>query len=435
MLVKRWKSAVLAVVIALGTGVLTHGATLDEILGHVEKRCATMKDMSCTMTMEMKMMNHAVSAKGEMRVVVPNQYCVELVMKTGGEQPPMKMKMVSDGRIMYQEMKTGDKVMVNKIDMEASGMNDAAMAGGGLGMGGGMGNFNQDPGQMVAGMRKFMDLAVMDDETLEGGGKAWVIEGKFKPGYYRMMEAQGGGQQNVELLKSQMGGMRIFVGQKNEYVEKMEFLANDAEQTKTGVIELKNLKFNQNPAADLFKYTPAEGVAVNDMTETMRKQMEAVKKAMEAPEKAELAPAPAGVLKAGVPGPAFQAKTFDGKTIDLVAMRGKPALLFFWATYQKASVAQLVAVNKLAADAKGAIEVVALSLDEAGAAADVEKTVKEKGITVNVALGEAAVLDAYWITEVPSYVLLDADGKVVGSESKPKDLTTLEKTVNEITKK
>ena len=250
-----------------------------------------------------------------------------------------------------------------------------------------------------------------------------------------MMEAQGGGQQNVELLKSQMGGMRIFVSQKDEYVERMEFLANDAEQTKTGVIELKNLKFNQNPAADLFKYTPVEGVAVNDMTETMRKQMEAVKKAMEAPEEAEAPAAPAGVLKAGVPGPAFQAKTLDGKTIDLAEMRGKPVLLFFWATYQKASVAQLVTVNKLAADQKGAIEVVALSIDDAGAMDEVRKVVKEKGITLDVALGEAAVLDAYWITEIPSYVLLDADGKVVGSESKPKDLTELLKMVNEITKK
>jgi hypothetical protein len=98
-------------------------------------------------------------------------------------------------------------------------------------------------------------------------------------------------------------------------------------------------------------------------------------------------------------------------------------------------VAQLVTVNKLAVNKKGAIEVVALSLDEAGEAGAVRNVLKEKGISLNVAMGEKAVLDAYWITEIPSYVLLDADGKVVGSESKPKDLAALEKTVEQMTKK
>jgi peroxiredoxin len=232
-----------------------------------------------------------------------------------------------------------------------------------------------------------------------------------------------------------MGGMRIFVGQKDEYVNRMEFLASDAEKTRTGVVELTDLKFNQGLAPELFMYTPPEGVAVNDMTEVMRKQMDAVRNAMDVPEEAEAPAAPAGVLKVGVPGPAFQVKTLDGKTIDLAGMRGKPVLLFFWATWHKASVAQLVTVNKLAVNKKGAIEVVALSLDEAGEAGAVRNVLKEKGISLNVAMGEKAVLDAYWITEIPSYVLLDADGKVVGSESKPKDLAALEKTVEQMTKK
>jgi len=432
MYFKRGKRAVLALVIALATGAIAYGETLEEILKHVEKKCATMKDMSCTMTMEMRMMGQTVSAKGDMKMVLPMAFLVNLVMEGGGMPAPMKMKMVSDGHTMYQEMNLGDKVFVNKFDIEAAGMAQGGMGGFGMGMGGGMGNL--DPAKQLEEVKKFMDLEVMKDEVLEGGQKAWVIEGKFKPEFYQMQAGKGGG--NVEAMKNMMGGMRIFIGQQDEYVNRMEFLAGDEEKTRTGEIDLTDLKFNQGLGPELFVYEPPEGVAVNDLTEMMRKQMEARRKAMEAPgEKVEAPAAPAGVLKAGVAGPAFVAKTLDGKTIDLAAMRGKPVVLFFWATWHKGSVKQLSEVNKLAEDRKGAIQVVALSLDEAGEAAAVKKVVEENGIRVSVAIGEKAVLDAYWIAEIPAYVLLDAEGKVAGSEVKPKDLAALEKTVNEITKK
>jgi len=307
-------------------------------------------------------------------------------------------------------------------------------------MGGGIGGLNPDPARSLSELKKFMDLEAGPEETLEDGQKAWVIEGKFKPEYYRLLEEQAKGSEggNVEMLKSQMAGMRIYIGQQDEYINRMEFLGEG--DKKTGVMEFQTLKFNQGLAPEAFQYTPPEGVEVNDMTETMRRQMAAMRKALGTEGgTTEKGPegnvAPAGVLKVGVPAPAFKVKTLDGKDLDLTELRGKPVLVFFWATWHKGSLQQLVAANKLTGEHKGAFDVVALSLDEPGAADEVRKAVKENDLTVRVAIGDDALFNAYWITEIPAYVLVDAEGKVAGSESKPKDLAAFEKTLQQLTKK
>ena len=50
-------------------------------------------------------------------------------------------------------------------------------------------------------------------------------------------------------------------------------------------------------------------------------------------------------------------------------------------------------------------------------------------------MGNDAILDAYWIMEIPSYVLIDAEGKVLTSEKTPKDLTGLEEHLAKLLKK
>ena len=122
-----------------------------------------------------------------------------------------------------------------------------------------------------------MDVKQKEDAILADGQKAWVIEGKFKPKYYMMMNqgATGATGAGRDVFKSQMAGLRLYIGQDAQYMNKMEFLSS-ANKT-TGTMSFEELKFNQGIPAEAFMYETPEGAVVNDQTETMRKQVAAMK--------------------------------------------------------------------------------------------------------------------------------------------------------------
>ena len=437
---KTTKFLLLSLVLVLALTARARAETLAEIIAAVEEKSRTMKDMSCDMKMEMDIMGQKMSSEGDMKMLLPDKFLLNLRMKMPQMKMDMKMKMVSNGRVMYQEIEAGDGRMVNKIDPKAAGidMNMGTLPGM---SGSGMAGVTPSPAQCLAELKKMMDVKQLPDVVLDDGQAAWVIEGKFKPTAFRMMQDRMKGRpgQDLEVFKSQMVRIRLYIGKQDKYMNKMEFLSSTGEIT--GSMAFTNLKMNTGLTAADFAYTPPEGVPVNDMTQMMRAQVQTLKPTFT---KTEAAPGekPAGdgppstVLKVGVPAPAFIVKTLTGRKVDLVNFRGKPVVVYFWATWHKGSVAQLAQIDRLRKvhRAKG-LEIITLSLDEPARADEVRKAMKEKGVTVSTAIGNDKIFDAYWIREIPCYVLMDAEGKVLSSESKPKDLLELKKTLAALFKK
>jgi peroxiredoxin len=138
------------------------------------------------------------------------------------------------------------------------------------------------------------------------------------------------------------------------------------------------------------------------------------------------------VLKTGVEAPAFSLKAIDGATVELAGLRGKHVLVLFWAAWHKGSVSVLKEADELSRDFKArGLEVVALSLDDEAELDAVKKAVADGKIRVKVALCGDETYGAYWVSRVPTYVLVDPAGKALSSEAEPKDLGALRKMLEE----
>lgn len=416
---------------------VSSAATVDEIVGAVEKRGASIKDMSCTVRMDMNVMQQAMAVEGEMKMMSPDKLRYEVTMRTGvGEKATTaKIKLVSDGTVMHQEMTVeGRVVAVNKVRLVDAGASIREMPL--L-----IPSWGAAPGQagsMVSELSGTMDLKVLPDDTLAGGQKAWVIEGKMKPEYFRSAQGKAAGA-DPEVLRWQEGGVRIFVGQTDRIINRMVFLSGDGKET--GSIVFENVKFDSGLKAEDFAYAPPADVTVNDLTERVKENREAAKlSAAKAQAEAGQTPAagsdapPCMVLKAGTQAPAFAVKTLNGGAFELAKSKGKPVVVYFWATWQKDSVAKLGELNDLV-KAEPRVAVILLSIDDARSADAVKKLLTEKGMTLPAALADADITNPYNVRKVPTYLLLDAEGKVVASDSEPKDLSPLKKALESILKK
>ena len=414
--------------------------TLEEIITLVEEKGRTIRDMSADFDMKMDVMGQKMEAVGDVKMLMPGKFTparfnMNLKMKMMGMD--VSMNMISDGRTLYQVMDVGGRKMVNKIDVKAvPGLNMAAVAGlGGPGVGG-LNSPGGDYSQGIAEMKKVLDMKVLDDATLEDGQEAWVIEGKFKPAYYQMMEAKGKATgASVEVLKSQLGGMRLYIGKRDRFMNKMTFLSGTG--TETGGMSFRNLQFNtltdeeRTPKdVSVFKYTPPEGVTPNDLTDMMRKQAGALA-AGTAKEKgktdAVVTRGAGPLLKPGINAAAFRVTTLKGREIDLMKLRGKPVVVFFWASWHDGTVKQLIELNQLKTAHGAEVQFMALSTDEADDTDKVKQLVLGHGIEMMVALGTNKIYDAYLIRDVPCWVLLDEAGRVLSSETRQKSLVELKR--------
>jgi len=352
--------------------------------------------------------------------------------------------MVSDGEVMYQEMNLGGQPMVNRIDVKAAGLDMKGM--------GGMGQLAPNAGASLAELRKIMDLTQREDATLKDGQKAWVIEGRFSQKLIDQLGQQAGGPPGLSGMAANMpmGGMRLYIGKRDLSMNRMEFLTGDG--TEMGSMSLENLRINQGVDAADFVYEPPEGVPVNDMTETMRRQVQAAKSVspvgmeeiMDEPEKktavqdgagtAATAKAEVtGLLKPGTPAPAFSMKSIDKTELDLVKLRGRPVVIVFWATWHKDSVKLLAELDRVCkSHADKGVAMLSFSLDEATHVKWVAATVAAEGIVAPTAIGTDTLLDAYWVSEVPAYVLVDGEGKVTVSEVNPKDSSILKSALEKL---
>lgn len=118
------------------------------------------------------------------------------------------------------------------------------------------------------------------------------------------------------------------------------------------------------------------------------------------------------VTDAGKPAPAFNLKTFDGKSVSLADYRGKVVLLDFWATFCPPCVQALPELQALhAKNASRGFAVVGITVDDR--AALVQKATSRAKVGYPILKATPEVWNAYKVNALPSLILVGRDGKII----------------------
>lgn len=112
----------------------------------------------------------------------------------------------------------------------------------------------------------------------------------------------------------------------------------------------------------------------------------------------------------------FKLLDLAGKEISFSAASGKPALLFFWATWCPFCVKELPNLQKQYPSLKSAgIEVMAINVGEPKERVEKFLSKKEKLEFPILLDRDSQVATSYNLVGIPTYVLIDAKGKIRSS--------------------
>ncbi len=119
-------------------------------------------------------------------------------------------------------------------------------------------------------------------------------------------------------------------------------------------------------------------------------------------------------LEIGDAAPAYSAPTMQGDTISLRSLRGRPVLLNVWATWCIPCRQEMPAIEQLhVAFADSGLEVIAVSVDEAGSNADVRQFIKTYGLRFTIARDpDKRVSQKFRTLGVPETFLIDRNGRI-----------------------
>jgi len=115
----------------------------------------------------------------------------------------------------------------------------------------------------------------------------------------------------------------------------------------------------------------------------------------------------------GEPAPPFDLPLLGGGRVSLEALRGRPVLIDFWATWCEPCVLEIPELNALQQElgATG-VRILAISIDTLPPE-ELARWVDERGIEYPVALGPVDLATAYGADAFPFHVLLGPDGTVL----------------------
>jgi len=120
----------------------------------------------------------------------------------------------------------------------------------------------------------------------------------------------------------------------------------------------------------------------------------------------------AQALTVGTPAPNFRLPLLDGGEIDLSALRGRPVLVNFWASWCAPCRAEMPALERVAQSYEQA-GLVVVGINQLEDPDTVRQFVQEFGISFPIALDRDGTVSRDWrVYGIPQTYLIDADGVI-----------------------
>jgi len=112
--------------------------------------------------------------------------------------------------------------------------------------------------------------------------------------------------------------------------------------------------------------------------------------------------------------PDFELHSLDGGMVTLSSLRGRPVLLNFWATWCTPCRVEMPWLVALDQQYRGrGIQIIGVSLDDAGGEHQVATFAKDKGVTYPVLLADSTVANLYGgVRFMPQSFFIDRDGRI-----------------------
>jgi thiol-disulfide isomerase/thioredoxin len=123
------------------------------------------------------------------------------------------------------------------------------------------------------------------------------------------------------------------------------------------------------------------------------------------------------------PAPDFVLHNTTDRDLQLAALRGRPVIVHFWATWCTSCRKELPALVALAHQlASSDVEFLAVAIDTDTTRADIDRYLASLGVSVPVYLArESRITDRYWTWGVPETYLIDRQGNIAGRALGPRD--------------
>ena len=115
---------------------------------------------------------------------------------------------------------------------------------------------------------------------------------------------------------------------------------------------------------------------------------------------------------AGGSPPSFVLPRAGGGEVRFDGGSGRPTVIDFWATWCGPCRTELPVLDRLAGRHRGAIDFIAVSVDEPGERARVLAFLAERRLSLPVALDGLAVANRFLVTNLPHLILVGAAGRI-----------------------
>ena len=243
------------------------------------------------------------------------------------------------------------------------------------------GNTTEASNKMMATARTVRQESIQIDGT---SYSCWVIESTAD----RVVQAEG----------SEMTGVvgTVWIDKDLKILRQLAYSATMRGGQVPGPVEMKwktvvrALKLDVDLPDSLFKFTPPPGAKQVDEVDAAESETSSL---------------------AGKAAPSLSVKSLAGETFDLANLKGKIVLLEFWATWCGPCRKEMPIVDKIHKEFKDSgLVVLGLNVDEERVV--VERFLKTANVSYPVALTADADIERFQVSEIPTYVVIDREGKV-----------------------